>query len=667
MKRVGTWLNAGSLATVLSVVLFLQLLHYFFTGLGGPIKLATRLIPVALAIHVLNEYRANRLYPRLGVWPNRILAGLYVTVALVAFVYFEREYENVFLYRAGDYSTLDLVVGALILLLMMEVSRKSHPILFGLNVALVAYSLFGNYIPIDFLWHPGTTLRRVITASTVELATGVYGKYSQMALTLISPFLLVAAAARAFEAQGALLRAIGALTGRYRHTVPQSAVLSSLAVGMVSGSGSANSAVTGTFTIPLMKQQGIPGAFAAAVETASSMGGLIMPPLMAAAAFMMAEFLGVTYWDVALRGFAVGFVYYAAVAAAVYLISVRSIAPGAVQQPEVPREDKAKTALFFASIALLTVLLGGFGLGAMRAALYSAVFLVFGMLAVAAISRRERARLLTGRGLLEAVRLLVDTHTDMTVYIVILLATLSIMIGLFTVTGFILRMAQILMQVASVSVLATILMAWVFGWLAGLGLPPTATYVIVAVVIAPPLIKMGFNPWVIHFYAFLLAVWGELSPPTSLTAAVAASIAEASFLQTMFQALKIAAPILIMPFAFFVRSFMVTEPGWRQLVDTALVGVGCLALAFAMFGSYLRQHGPDLALRLLTAAAGVAVLFHPSWAVAGPLGAALAAVLAVAFVRHPRIAAPVPAAPAFAGSPAGSAGVERAAADKPAT
>src|SRR5690606_32100342 len=106
-----------------------------------------------------------------------------------------------------------------------------------------------------------------------------------------------------------LLRVIRSLAGRHRRNIPQAAVLSSLAVGMVSGSGAANSAVTGSFTIPLMKRHGISGVFAAAVETAASMGGLIMPPLMAAAAFIMADFLGVSYWEVVSRGFAVAFVY----------------------------------------------------------------------------------------------------------------------------------------------------------------------------------------------------------------------------------------------------------------------------------------------------------------------------------------------------------------------
>lgn len=666
MRQALRWLNAGNLAFLFALVLFLHLLHYFFTGLGGPVKLATRLVPIALIVNVLNAYRRGALYPRLpAVW-NRLLATLYVVASLGAVLYFELEYENVFLYRAGDYSALDLAVGAAVFVLMMEVSRREHPILFGVNVVLVAYSLWGSWIPIDFLWHPGTSLRRIVTASTVELATGVYGKYAQLALTLVAPFLLMAAVARAYEAQGALLRTIGSLVGRSRHSIPQSAVVSSLAIGMVSGSGSANSAVTGTFTIPLMKQHGIPGVFAAAVETAASMGGLIMPPLMGAAAFIMAEFLGVTYWDVALRGFAVGFVYYAAVALAVYLISVRTVPPAAVTPPAAPLEDKVKTLLFFTAVALLTALLGGFGYGAMRAALYAAVFLFVALVVTVwwaeSAEHPPRAR---ARKVLAGLRVLVETHAELTTYIVVLLATLGIMIGLFTVTGFILRMAQILMGLAAVSVAATILMAWVFGWLAGLGLPPTATYVIVAVVIGPPLIKMGLDPWIVHFYAFMLAVWGELSPPTSLTAAVASSIAEASFLRTMWEALKIALPILILPFAFFTRSQMVTQVGPLQLVDTVLVGLAALSLAFALFGRFFRHSVPDGIGRVLLAAMALATLFHPQRSYAAALSLAAAVLLGAGMVRHRRLMiqegwASAAASPA-AGEPAAGPSGKRAA------
>ena len=237
-------------------------------------------------------------------------------------------------------------------LLVMELSRLAHPTLFWVNLVLVFYTLYGYLSPIDFFWHPGTTFYRVVTSSTVELSTGIYGIYGQLALTLIAAFLLLAAVANGFGAQGAMIHVMRRLAGRSRQLVPQTAVLGSLCVGMVSGWGSANAAVVGTITIPLMKRYGVPGAFAAAAETAASMGGLIMPPMMGVGAFLMSEFLGVPYWEVVKRGFALAFVYYASIAFAIYLICVRLLPRDQVAAPKVPPYDQIKTAIFFLAVAL---------------------------------------------------------------------------------------------------------------------------------------------------------------------------------------------------------------------------------------------------------------------------------------------------------------------------
>jgi TRAP-type uncharacterized transport system fused permease subunit len=166
------------------------------------------------------------------------------------------------------------------------------------------------------------------------------------------------------------------------------------------------------------------------------------------------------------------------------------------------------------------------------------------------------------------------------------------------------------------NVTAMVFMAWIFGWLAGAGLPPTATYIIGAVVIVRPLQELGINPWVAHFFVFLLSVWGELSPPTSLTAAVSARIANASFLRTMYEALKICAPITFMTFAIFARSEMVISPGWAQVLATVLVLIGTSGVAVAMFGRFLARPVSDIAVRCALAALSFVVMLHPSQTVA---------------------------------------------------
>jgi TRAP-type uncharacterized transport system fused permease subunit len=237
-------------------------------------------------------------------------------------------------------------------------------------------------------------------------------------------------------------------------------------------------------------------------------------------------------------------------------------------------------------------------------------------------------------------RLTIETHADMTSYLTLLLATLGIMIGLFTMTGFINRMGSMLLDLGAWNIIAMILMAYIFGWLVGAGLPPTATYIIGAVVIVGPLRELGVNPWVAHFFVFLLSVWGELSPPTSLTAAVSARIAEASFMRTMWEALKICLPITLMTFAIFTRPGLVTTPGWEQIAAGAYVLISTCGIAFAMFGRFAHRTAVDIALRIGLALVSLVTMFHPDLGLAAIAGAVAAVGTIIGIWRHRFIAAP---------------------------
>jgi TRAP transporter 4TM/12TM fusion protein len=628
---------------VLSLVLFAWLIWYFYTGLGGPLELVARLLSIALIVQILFMYQQDYLYRRLPPAINHALVALYVGIATYAFWYFWGEYERIAIYAQGTYTQHDYVVGLLMFLLVMELTRLAHPILFWVNLVMVVYTLYGYLFPrwLDFFWHPGTTFHRVVTSSTVEYSTGIYGPYAQLALTLVAAFLLLAAAARGFDAQNAMVGVMRRLAGRSRHMVPQTAVLASVSVGMISGSGSANTAVTGSFTIPLMKRYGVPPAFAAAVETAASMGGLVMPPLMAVAGFLMAEFLGVPYWEVVIRGFAVAFVYFTSLVLAVYLLSVRLLAPEPVVVPPVPIYDQVKTGIFFLSILFLIVLMGVYDYGALRAALFTGIFMFALLLAAFLVFRYAlKDPSVAKESLLANFLTTVETHAEMTSYLTLLLATLGIMIGLFTVTGFINRMGAMLLHLGEWHVIALVLMAWVFGWLVGAGLPPTATYIILAVITVPPMRAVGIDPWVAHFFAFLLAIWGELSPPTSLTAAVAARIAETSFMRTMWEALKLCLPITFMSFAIFVRSDMVVKTGWAQIADTLLVAIAICGITCAIFARFTETVGADVLLRAALALASFVVMLHPDGTVATAAAAVVLPAAVYGVARHRRIAPP---------------------------
>jgi TRAP-type uncharacterized transport system fused permease subunit len=320
---------------------------------------------------------------------------------------------------------------------------------------------------------------------------------------------------------------------------------------------------------------------------------------------------------------------------------VRLLPRDAVSAPRVLLYDRIKTGIFFLAVLFLVILMGRIGIGELLAALYTAIFMLVLLLGTFLYFKHIlKDPAAAQETLFGNLRLTVETHAEMTSYLTLLLATLGIMIGLFTVTGFINRMGAMLLDLGSWNLVAMILMAYVFGWLAGAGLPPTATYIIGAVVIVRPLQELGVNPWIAHFFVFLLSVWGELSPPTSLTAAVSARIADASFLRTMWEALKICLPITLMTFAIFTRSDMVVNPGAARIADSLLVLAGTCGVAFAMFGRFLPNPAGDVALRLLLALVSLVTLFHPDHGLVWTTGSIAVAGLIVGIWRHRMIASP---------------------------
>ena len=495
----------------------------------------------------------------------------------------------------------------------------------------------------------------MVTSSTVEFSTGIYGLYGQLALTLIAAFLLLAGVANGFEAQRAMINVVRLIAGRSRQLIPQTAVVGSSAIGMISGSGSANAAVVGTITIPLMIRYGVPAAFAAAVETAASMGGLIMPPMMGVGAFLMSEFLGVPYWDVVLRGFALAFVYYVSIGIAVYLLCVRLLPRDAIETPNVPLYDKIKTAIFFSSVLYLIYLMGVVGKGELLAALIprpscsscwpppsSASNTCRGSGARqrdAVRQRPARDRNACRDDLLSDAAARHARHHDRPVHRNRLHQPHGrdagrprrLEHGRHDLHGLALRLARRSRPAAD------------------------ATYIIGAVVIVPPMKALGIDPWVAHFFVFLMSVWGELSPPTSLTAAVSARIANASFLKTMYEALKICAPITLMTFAIFTRSNMVVNPGWLQIADTTLVLDRHLGITFAMFGRTHENPAVDIAIRCLLAAISFVVMFHPDTRVSAAVAVVVLAGLVLGIWQHRKIAPPKTAiaAPSEMASPSG--------------
>ena len=602
-----------------------ELFRYYLTGSGGPTLLAVTLVPITFVLFTLDALRKDELYPRLGPAANYAIAAAYAAVAVGVAVYMHVEFIAIGTVRAGFWSTTDLALGGLMAVLVMEYARRRYFVLFVLNLSLVLYAVYGWLVPGMFN-HPGLSWTRVVSAMSVEMTTGIFSELPQLALTLIGSFILVLSVLRAFGCIDAILKGSSQIATRSPHALPQSAVLGSLGVAAISGSGAANAVTIGSATIPAMIGAGMPRENAAAVETASSLGGQLMPPIMGISAFLMADFMGVSYFEVVARGYAPALIYYASVSIGVYLVSLRYRARmRAITVEPMQGYDWANIAVVLAAVAALIVLMAVFYMPPMFAA--RDVFLAIGAILFAnfVITRWRTAAGPPGLRSLGAplVRFL-DIFASMTTDLTLLLATLSIMVGAFVITGVPTKIGALLLDAAGVSVLAMALVAFVFGALLGTGLPPAPTYILTALVIAPPMIRAGVDPWVVHFFAFFLAVWGELTPPTSVVAAVTAKIADASFMGTLYRGIQLCVSLFVLMAAVFTRPELVLEPGLEQLGAMALVLVATIGITFSLQARFAARRDLDLGARAVLGAAALVVLLHPA------IELALAASIAVA-------------------------------------
>lgn len=598
----------------LAISLFLVIFWYYWTGIGGPTLLAMTLIPVVFALFTLQALRANEFYPALSPAANYLIALAYCAFSFYCAYYMNTQYVALGTDRVGAWNTTDMVMGGVMTLLIMEYARKRHMPLFVLNIILIVYAVYGNWVP-GMFYHAGLDWTRIITANSVEVATGIFSRLPQIALTTVGSFLLVLSLLRGFGCIELLLRATKRVAFRSAHAIPQSAVVGSMCVGMVSGSGAANAITIGSATIPAMIASGISPATAAAIELASSLGGQLMPPVMGIAAFLMAEFLGVDYFEVVARGWVPALIYYATVATSVYLLAITFRTRIVITKFDgLAWRDVVNLGAFAATVGGLVGLMAALFLAPMFAALY--IFCVVGavLLAIHVVDL-----LWSGWSIgkfIAPLKKFLDAYMDMVCDLALLLATLSIMTAVLVITGVPTKLGSLLIEAAGVNMAAMAFMAFIFGAILGTGLPPAPTYILVAVVIAPPMIQVGVNPWVVHFFAFFLACFGELTPPTSLVAAVTAKIANASFYQVLNRALQICVSLFTLMIAVFVHPELVIKPGVEQIGAALLVGVATIGVSFSFQARFSDTRPVDLAIRVILFAFAMVALWVPDYTIA---------------------------------------------------
>jgi TRAP transporter 4TM/12TM fusion protein len=603
---------------IATIVYLIFSLHYFTTGLGGTMLLAVTVVPMAYVLWVLNSFVAGELpYPRLGLKLNIAIASFYIAMCIFSLIYMRVEFDALIYDRAGFFNTPDKIVGLMMLGLVVEYTRREHGILFYLILFLMFYSVYGSIFP-GLLGHPGVSWTRVITSSSVEISLGLFGTYSQTGVGVIAAFFMFLGIAQGFGVQESIIKTFTGIFAKRRSLIPQTAVVTSMAIATCSGSGAANAAITGQYTIPLMKRAGFPALYAGAVEASSSLGGLLMPPVMAIAGFIMADFLGVTYFEVIARGYAPALIFFGIISLSVYLFTTRFVrGRGSGPDSELAsvierfsKVDVVNTAIFFAFIGVLIYLMGVLWYDASRAALNIGI----GLFITASLMRiylfpgtisdkiKEWAR---------CFRRAIEAFAGVTAPLILLLAMLGVMVNLFVVSGWMIKLMGLLATVGEFHVVALIGVGFAIGVFLGLGIPPSACYILSAVIVIPPMTRIGINPWVAHFFLFFIAVISEYSPPTSLVAAVASRISGASFMKTMMVTLQISLPFFFLTFAIFNWDILLLDPGLKQLAALAVLLVGCSTAAAAIHGRLFERKTYDLLARFFVLLVALFILFYP--------------------------------------------------------
>ncbi|MFC6907056.1 TRAP transporter fused permease subunit [Halalkalicoccus tibetensis] len=553
------------------------------------------------------------------------LAGL----AIWSVAYVELHFDRLF-YDAPvvGYTTNDLLVGLVLIVLAVDTTRRA----FGNTIAAVtltavvyAHSLVGPNMPGVFR-HTGMSWEQIARDGAIGL-TGVYHETLMgIGATWVAIFIMFAGIAKAYGLMDFVLDAGREIGSSLRTGIVQVAVIASMVMGSITGSAAANTATTGSFTIPMLRDQGIRDDFAAAIEAVASAGGQMLPPVMGVAAFLMADIIGVPYVDVIRAGLIPAALFYLSVGVGVHLAVLKF---GWTTE----RTDKFEPRVllqglhFAVPLAVLLYTLIVLRYSPLSAGMYT-IFTIVGTVALRNLYvdgpsldtlLATARRTVTGlyRGGVEMAPL------------VGVLAAMGIIIELLTQTGLAQRVSTLIVGLGGGSLLLVLVLAMLASILFGLGMPTPAAYILVVILVAPGVEAMGIPELTTHMFVFYFAMLSAITPPVAISVAVGSRIAGTSFTRACLQALRIGAPGFAIPFAFVANDGLIQWSFPETVVAFPLVLAGTVALIVATVGYDGRRSLGSLRRTLYGVAsfgAMFGVVVHPAL----QIGAGVAVVVALA-------------------------------------
>lgn len=466
----------------------------------------------------------------------------------------------------------ELILGTIFLVFCIEAARRTLGWVFPI-IALVSmiYARFGEMLP-GILAHKNYPFERIVGNMFIT-TDGVFGMLAGISATYIFLFILFGAMLRAAGGGEFFINLSFALFGHVRGGPAKIAVVASSLFGMLSGSGTANVAGTGQITIPLMKRSGYKPHFAGAVETVSSAGGLLMPPIMGSAVFIIMEVLGANYVTIMKAAGLTAVLYYVGL---FLMIDIEAQKEGMVGLPkeELPSlKQTFKDGWFFIiPIFVLIFFLVYSKVSVTRAAFWATIAIPVCSLLGGKQRRMGWAKILEG----------LESGALTALPVVAILSLGGVVLGMITLTGLGLMMSGLLIKMSGGNLFFLLMLTMVASIILGMGVPPVAAYIVLAILVVPALIKLGVYPMAAHLFVFYFATIAGITPPMAPDAFVAAGIAEAPMMRTAFTACRLALVIFIIPYMFVYNNALLLMGSLGQILQVCVTAFfGVLAIACA--------------------------------------------------------------------------------------
>ncbi len=508
----------------------------------------------------------------------RVIDWIFIALTVAVSLYISINFETYTTDMQNNHLTTELfVMGCIMAVITLEVGRRVlGNVLPIIAILAVLYALFGNHIS-GLFGHRGYKMSRVLLSIFSD--RGIYGSPIATSANNVFLFLLFAAYLNVSHADRIFQDIAIALAGKKRGGPAKMAVVASAFFGTISGSCVANVVSTGAFTIPLMKRNGYRSRFAGAVEAVASTGGQIMPPIMGAAAFVMADITGISYATICLAALLPALMYYFCLFKMVDLESVKHQLHGLPPEmiPDLKTSVKRGIKLFVPVIVLL-VLMIGLGMTPMLSAIWS----IAAIIVCAFLDKNDRMKL---KDLLQG---MISAGRSM-VTVVAACATAGIVVGMFSMTGLGNKFSDFILQLGSNALIPSLILSMLVCAVLGMGLPTTAAYIVCATAIAPALTNLGLARLPAHLFLLYFASISAITPPVAVASFAAAGIADENPMKVGFTAVKLGITGFILPFAFALNNDYVNFGFNFQTLITWLSGfVISYSLAIALQG-YIEQ------------------------------------------------------------------------------